>query len=76
VTLLDHVALDDLNRFRTSVDLSLGWNFTSSFGGASLEAFVTAPITSVLNDADWKQYYAGLRFSLGYQWQKEKEEKK
>lgn len=72
VTLLYRTSMPDLNKLRTSIDVALGWNFAIEFGTISLEAFGSYPITPVVNDADWKQYYVGLRGSIGYQWIPEK----
>jgi hypothetical protein len=69
VTFLQKKKLGDLDRFRTALDFSLGWGFATDFGAFSIEAFVTVPVSSVLKDAEWKQYYTGLRLALGYQWE-------
>ncbi len=68
VTLLYRSRLEDLNKVRTSIDLAVGWNFAIEFFTFSLEAFGSYPLDQVVNDADWRQYYVGLRGSIGYQW--------
>lgn len=69
VTLINNARLPDLNRLRTSLDFALGWNVAAEFGALGFEVFASVPQSSVLKDADWKQYFVGLRASIGWHWQ-------
>ncbi len=68
VTLMLESNTDGINRLRTSVEGAIGWNFTAEFIVLGFEAFISAPTTSLVSDGDWKEYYAGFRFNIGYQW--------
>ena len=57
-----------INRLRTSIEGAMGWNFTAEFFVFGFEAFISVPTTSLVTDGEWKEYYAGLRFNIGYQW--------
>jgi hypothetical protein len=75
VTLLYRSRPGDLERMRTSIDVALGWNFAIEIGTVSFELFGSYPLKSVLTDADWKQYYVGMRGAIGYQWLPERKNK-
>lgn len=68
VDLLDGVKLSGLNRLRTGIDVGLGWRFCVEGFALNFEMFANIPMSSVLNDADWKQVSGGFRIGLGYQW--------
>jgi hypothetical protein len=68
VTLISRRRLEGLDRIRTAIDVALGWTFSAEFFTFSFEAFASIPQSAVLIDTPWKQYYVGLRTSLGYQW--------
>ncbi len=68
VTLIDKAKLPGLNTIRTSIELGVGWNLAFDSFALGFELFGSIPQTSVLKDADWKQYVVGARFSIGYQW--------
>jgi hypothetical protein len=59
---------DQVNTFRTAVSVGIGWNVAAHFFSFSFEPFVMLPVTSVLDDAEWKQVIGGVRMSIGYQW--------
>lgn len=61
----DDVALSTLNRFRLSLELSLGWTFQVSGFMMCFEPYVGVPIISVLSDARWRQWTGGLTFTIG-----------
>jgi|GEM_PF-678678 len=69
VTLINKARFDELDRLQSAIELAIGWNVAAEFGAFGFEAFVSLPQKSILKDADWKQYYAGLRISLGWHWQ-------
>jgi len=75
-TLIREERLPNLNRTRYAYHAAIGWNLTAEFFHLGFELFATVPTTSVLDDADWEQYFVGARISLGYQWVPEKEENK
>lgn len=56
------------NRFRRAVTVGMGWSFSAGPIAFSFEPYISLPLTSVLKDAEWKQYIAGARFGIGYQW--------
>ena len=58
------VTLKELNRFRYGIELTLSWVSNTSGGGIFLGLDSKIPLSSVLRDADWKQYYLGVR--LGF----------
>lgn len=68
LTLIDQRTLNQLDRVRTAAEVALGWNVSAEFGTFFFEAFLSRQLNSVLNDADWKQYYVGFRLGIGYQW--------
>jgi len=69
VTLIDAQRFEGLNRLRTSIDLGIGWNvMAADFASFGAELFVSVPQSSVLQDVQWKQYFIGLRLSLGWHW--------
>jgi hypothetical protein len=77
VTLINKQRFDDLNRLRTSIDLGIGWNvMASDFAAFGAELFVSVPQSSLLRDVAWKQYFIGLRLSLGWHWTGEGKKKK
>jgi hypothetical protein len=57
-----------LDPVRLSLDVGIGFNFGAEFGTIGFESFISIPYSSVLQDADWKQYIVGFRLSLGYIW--------
>lgn len=59
---------DNVHSFRTALSVGIGWNISVQFFSLRLEPFIMIPLTSVLRDAEWKQYMGGIRLSLGYQW--------
>lgn len=75
VVVMDNVRLAGLQRLRTGLDMALGWNFAAAFGTFFVEAFVSVPSGSLLDDAYWGETYAGLRIGIGYQWLPEKKGK-
>ena len=68
VSLMNTNAPEGINRLRTSWEAGLGWGLSFEVFVAGIEAYISVPFTSLVDDGNWKQYYAGLRFSLGYQW--------
>ena len=68
VTLMNTTSPKGIRQLRTSWEAGMGVGFSAEFVVLGLEAFLSVPMTSMLDDGDWKQYYAGLRFSIGYQW--------
>ena len=68
VTLISRQRIAGLNPVRTAIDLAIGWHASAEFVAFSFEAFVSIPQTDVFDDTPWRQYYAGFRLSLGYQW--------
>lgn len=68
VRLQPRASWDNVNTFRTAISAGIGWNFSGQFFSFSFEPFVMLPITSMLDDADWKQITGGVRLFMGYQW--------
>ena len=68
VTLMLESNTPGINRLRTSIEAAMGWNLTAEFVVFGLEAFVSIPTTSLVDDGDWKKYYGGFRLNIGYQW--------
>lgn len=56
------------NRYRSSVEVNLGWRVAAEVITFGIEGFFSIPRTSVLEDADWWQYYGGFRMYVGYLW--------
>jgi hypothetical protein len=71
LTLISRRRLDGLERVRTAIDVALGWTLTAEFFAFSFEAFLSIPQSYVLSDTPWRQFYGGLRTSIGYQWVRE-----
>jgi hypothetical protein len=61
---LSEVKLTGLNRFRYGVDLSLSWDLNTQGGGMGLSFDSFIPLSSVINDGDWKQYKFALKWSI------------
>ena len=59
---------DGFNRLRTSIEGAIGWRVLGEIITFGLEAYLSAPTTSLLEDGEWRQYYGGMRFYLGYLW--------
>jgi hypothetical protein len=60
--------IQTLNTTQYSLTMSGGW--MAGLQGSlfvTVEPFVTIPLSSVLSDASWYQWYAGVKFSLGYE---------
>jgi hypothetical protein len=68
VTLIYQSKFEGLNRLREAIEVGIGWNLAFDDVAMGMEAFVSLPRTSVLDDVECKQYFAGFRISLGYQW--------
>lgn len=66
-TVIQNSKLSSLNRLRTELEFSLGWNATFEVVSFNFEAFSTYPITSVVSDARWEQYFVGFRMAIGAQ---------
>jgi hypothetical protein len=64
VNLLNEVTFNGLQHMRCAIDIGIGWQFT--FHGALFGAELCAslPLTTVLNDTGWKQYFIGIRTIL------------
>ena len=56
--------LNGLNRFRFGIDFSFGWKYVTPPIGFNGELFVHIPLTSVIDDAAWKQYRIGYRYKF------------
>jgi len=56
------------NRFRSSVEVNLGWRVAAEVITFGIEGFLSIPRTSLLEDADWWLYYGGVRMYVGYLW--------
>jgi hypothetical protein len=57
-----------MNNTQYSLTVSGGW--MAGLQGSlfvTVEPFATIPLSSVLGDAPWYQWYAGVRFSFGYE---------
>lgn len=76
VTLVDEEFLPNLNTIRYYYTGAMGWNLVIDHFHFGFELFTTIPITPVLDDADWRQNFIGMRISLGYQWVPKKELKR
>lgn len=61
-------ASKNIERLRTSWEAGIGWGVSAEVFVFGFEAFISVPFKSMVNDGDWKQYYTGLRFNVGYQW--------
>ncbi len=61
-------ASENIERLRTSWEAGIGWGVSAEVFVFGFEAFISVPFKSLVNDGDWKQYYTGLRFNVGYQW--------
>lgn len=59
---------DGFDRFRESIEVGAGWNLVAEVVTIGFEAFASIPMRSILTDAEWREYYAGVRISLGYVW--------
>jgi hypothetical protein len=68
VTLMHTNDAEGIGRLRTSIETALGWGLTAEFFTLGFEAFLSIPTRSMLEDAEWREYAAGLRFSVGYAW--------
>jgi len=68
VTLINQDRFEGLNRLREAIEVGLGWNVAFEGAAFGMEAFVSVPRTSVLDDVEWKQYFVGFRISLGHHW--------
>ncbi len=69
VQLMNDVRLSELNSFRYAYDVAIGWGGTLGPVTASAEVCAILPQTSILKDANWRQYFAGLRLMIGYTWE-------
>ena len=67
-TLMYKERFRDLDPVRLSLDVGFGFNFGAAFSTVAFETFLSIPYNSLLRDADWRQYIAGFRLSLGYLW--------
>ncbi|MBS1913302.1 MAG: hypothetical protein JST22_15040 [Bacteroidetes bacterium] len=74
-TLINKRTFDGLNRLRTAWEFAIGWNLQVQPIALSFEVFASVPRTSVLADADWKQYFVGIRASFGAHWLPDKSKK-
>lgn len=59
---------DGFARLRTGIELHLGWRVTAEVISFGFEAFASLPRESLLEDAEWKEYYGGFRMFVGYLW--------
>jgi len=75
LTFINKDRFEELNRLRTAIEVGVGWNLAAEFGALGFEAFVSLPQSSVLKDVEWKQYFAGLRISVGWHWLPGKKER-
>lgn len=66
-TLSNAIRLPNLNRFRYELEFSAGWHLSFERVIFNFELYSTYPISSVINDAVWKQYIVGIRTGLGIQ---------
>ena len=60
--------IQTMNNTQYSLTVSGGW--MAGLQGSlfvTVEPFATIPLSSVLGDAPWYQWYAGVRFSFGYE---------
>ena len=64
LSLFTDKALPNLNRIRLGVDVNLGWKFSAGPVGLGLEIFSYIPISSVIDDAIWRQYRVGFRYKI------------
>ncbi len=64
--LQDNVVFKGLDRFRSYVEFSVGFQILSTFG-LLYELYFDLPVTSILNDAYWKQNLLGFRIEI--QWE-------
>jgi len=60
--------LEGLNDLRVGYEIGIGWRFAAENFVFGLEPYITVPMTTVVKDAEWRQYPLALRISLGYQW--------
>ena len=66
IQMFEDKALPDLNRIRLGIDLAIGWNGAAGPVGTSFELFGYFPLTSVIDDAIWKQYRFGVRYKITF----------
>ncbi len=59
-------ALPNINRIRYGVDVAIGWSGVANSAGTAFELFSYIPLSSVLDDAEWKQYHIGIRWKFTF----------
>lgn len=59
---------EGVSTFRTALTVGIGWHVSAQFAVFRVEPFVAFSPTSILRDAKWTQYMAGIRVALGFQW--------
>jgi len=62
--LFESIAMGNINRFRFGLDCAIGWNGGVGPIGLGFELFSYIPLSSVIDDATWKQYKFGFRWKL------------
>lgn len=67
-TLMRRGTPEGINRTRTAVEAGIGWELSGEYVVLGFELFLSSPLTSLVDDAEWKQYYAGIRLNAGFQW--------
>lgn len=67
-TLLQRETPEGINRLRTGVEAGLGMCFSAEYVVLGFELFLSSQLNSLVDDASWRQYYAGCRVMLGVQW--------
>ncbi len=59
---------EGFRRLRTNLEGAIGWRVLGEILTFGVEAYVSVPSESLLEEGEWRAYYAGLRLSLGYLW--------
>lgn len=67
-TLMQKGTPDGISYTRTAVEGGIGWGFSAEYIVLGFELFLSSPLNSLVDDGEWREYYAGARISFGIQW--------
>ena len=59
---------EGFRKLRINYEGAIGWRVLGEVITLGIEAWVSVPSESLLQQGEWRAYYAGLRMSLGYLW--------
>jgi hypothetical protein len=66
VQVMNDAVLSNLNRTKLSIEIGIGQTIITNFVGLNYEIKYTYPLTSIVNDADWKRHYLSISVKLYY----------